>query len=57
MGQTNNRKAWELMYRRTLELEGEYAEAADIANVNDCIQLSRLLRHYKEQLTEEGQPE
>lgn len=43
MGQTNNRKVWELMYRRTLELEGEYAEAADIANVNDCIQLSRLL--------------
>lgn len=54
MGQARNHKAWELIYRRVLELEGEYAEAADIANVSDCIQLSRLLRHYKEQLTEEG---
>jgi len=48
--------AWETIYRRLLEVIDEYATVGDIANVKDCKVLSDLLRHYKEQLTEEFKP-
>ena len=48
--------AWETIYRRILEVIDEYAAVADIVNVKDCKVLSDLLRHYKEQLTEEFKP-
>lgn len=51
-----NHVAWETIYRRLLEVIDEYAAVADIANVKDCKVLSDLLRHYKEQLTEEFKP-
>lgn len=46
--------AWETIYRRLLEVIDEYAAVGDIVNVTDCKKLSNLLRHYKEQLTEEA---
>jgi len=51
-----SRVAWETIYRRLLEVIDEYAAVADISNVKDCKVLSDLLRHYKEQLTEEFKP-
>lgn len=46
--------AWEKVYKRILELEKEYFEAGDVKNSDELIELSNLLRHYKEQLTEES---
>lgn len=46
--------AWEILYKRILQLEKEYFEAGDVANSDKVICLLNLLRHYKEQITEES---
>lgn len=42
--------AFDVIYKKVCELEGEYAESGDIENVNRCIQLQNLLQYFKEEL-------